>query len=105
MILPVYMFNNKLIHAVREAETWSNQTHFKLNLIVLLFFYHNISEMIYGWMVKYALNSGISYFQLYAMVNKCIVLLDLSRIICIIADNYNNDPLLYPRTLPTMEMY
>ena len=56
-------------------------------------------------MVKYALNSGISYFQLYAMVNKCIVLLDLSRIICIIADNYNNDPLLYPRTSPTTEMY
>ena len=56
-------------------------------------------------MVKYVLNSGISYCQLYAMVNKCIVALELSRIICIIADNYNNDPLLYPRTPPTTEMY
>ena len=47
------------------------------------------------------------YFILSTLCNgkKRIVLLELSRIICIIADNYNNDPLLSPRTLTTTEMH
>ena len=51
------------------------------------------------WPQRTVLNSGISYCQLYAMLRKRIVSLELGRIICIIADDCMDDPLFVPRNI------
>ena len=53
--------------------------------------------MIYELMVKFVLNNGISYCQLYAMVRNHVMSLELGRMICIIAYDWLDDPLFVPR--------